>query len=75
MMLDVDDIKQIEEWTNLQLSEVIYDTERDGYPKNGTTTFGDKVMNRNDLIFLIEDYDGNKFGEYLHEKFLISRLK
>ena len=25
-------------------------------------------MNKNDLIFIVEDTDGNKFGEYLHEK-------
>ena len=25
-------------------------------------------MFKNDLIFLVEDTEGNKFGEYLHEK-------
>ena len=27
-----------------------------------------KVMNKEDLIFLVEDTEGNKFGQYLHSR-------
>ena len=66
--LAMNETKQLLEWTNKKYAEVIYDTDRDGYPKDETTTFGETIMNRNDLIFIVEDYDGNKFGEYLHSK-------
>ena len=60
--------KQLEQWANKKCSEVIFDTDRDGYPKNKSSTFRDKVMNKNDLIFFVEDENGNRFSEYLHSK-------
>ena len=67
-IVSTEEFNQLEGWTSLKCSNVVCDTEKDGYPKDNTTTFGDKVINKNDLIFLIEDTEGNKFGEYLHEK-------
>ena len=66
MMLDENEKKQIEEWTNKKCSEIVYDTDRDGYPKDNTTMFEDKVKGKGNLIFVIEDTNNNKFGGYLN---------
>ena len=63
---DFKEIVQLQSWTELQVDEIVYDTDKDGYPDDNS--FGEKIMNRNDLLFIIEDDDGNKFGEYLHAK-------
>ena len=65
---DLKEIVQLQSWTQKQVAEIVYDTDKDGYPQNRSTIFGEKIMNRNDLLFIIEDNDGNKFGEYLHAK-------
>ena len=56
----------MENWTSKKCTEIVYDTNRDGYPKDNTNTFEMKVKNRSNLIFIVEDTNGNKFGGYLN---------
>ena len=55
--------KQLEEWTGLQCSEVLFDSDYDNWSE-GTSVFDDKLFKKEHLIFLIEDEDGEKFGYY-----------
>ena len=55
-----------EEWRNKKCLEVLFDTERNGYPKDNTTIFEDKVKGKGNLIFVIEDTNNNKFGGYVN---------
>ena len=63
--LTKEEMKQLEEWTNKKCLEVIFDSNVDDWSQD-TSVFNLKVMNKSDLIFLIEDTNGNKFGEYIH---------
>ena len=62
-----DEAEQLEQWTNLEIGDVIFDSEKDDWNIN-TSVFGDKVMNRKSLIFIVEDTSGNKFGCYTTRK-------
>ena len=63
--LDIKEIQQIEIWSNKQIGELIFDTKKDN--QNGKeSVFVDKVFNKPNLIFVIEDTEGNKFGGYSH---------
>ena len=58
--------KQIENWTSLHCSEVVFDSNKDDW--NSIEPFKSKIFNRSQLIFLIEDEKGQKFGGYIHAK-------
>ena len=56
--------EQIEEWTRMECSHIIFDSDIDDWDHQ-TSVFDLKVFNRNNLIFLIEDTQHNKFGGYV----------
>ena len=62
--ISTEEKKQLEAWTNKKCSEVLFDSNKDDWSKK-TSVFDDKVMNKSNLVFLIEDTDNNKFGYYL----------
>ena len=64
--LNDEEINQLEEWTNKKCEEVIFDSDIDGYPTMGSTTFTDRINGKGMLIFLIEDEKGQKFGGYIN---------
>ena len=66
MMLENKEMKQIEEWTNKKYSEVIFDSDKDDWSEN--EPFKSRVLNKSNLIFLIEDFEGQKFGGYINAK-------
>ena len=57
--------KQLEDWTNLQCGEIIFDSEKDHWKIN-KSDFDDKIIGKKQLAFIIEDEDGEKFGYYLN---------
>ena len=63
--------EQLEEWTKLKCGEVLFNSDVDDWGMN-TSVFGDRVVERRNLIFVIEDTENNKFGYYLNTK--ISRI-
>ena len=63
-MLEHDEQQQIESWTKKKCDEVIFDSDQDDWGRN-TSVFDDKVINRSNLVFVIEDTDDNKFGGYI----------
>ena len=58
--------KQLEEWTGKKCLEILFDMKQDGYPKNDSTIFQDKIFNRSHLVILIEDTMNNKYGYYFN---------
>ena len=57
-------IHQLEEWTELQCSDILYDTEVDSWAVN-TCELNERIIGKKQITFLIEDEDGEKFG-YFH---------
>ncbi|BFU23673.1 trichohyalin, putative [Entamoeba histolytica] len=60
-------IKQIEEWTNKKVGNVIFDSGIDSW-KEDTSVFDKRIMNKEHIIIIIEDSKGNKFGGYVNSK-------
>ncbi|EMD49145.1 Hypothetical protein EHI5A_130390, partial [Entamoeba histolytica KU27] len=60
-------IKQIEEWTEKRISNILFDSDKDDWNKS-TSVFEERIMNKEHIMILIEDEDGNKFGGYVNEK-------
>ncbi|BFU19004.1 predicted protein [Entamoeba histolytica] len=60
-------IKQIEEWTERKIGNILFDSSKDNWNKN-TSVFGERIMNKQHIIIIIEDSDGNKFGGYVNSK-------
>ena len=57
--------KQLEEWTGLQCSDIVFDSNVDNW-KQHTSVLNDRIIGKKQLVFLIEDTDGEKFGYYLN---------
>ena len=60
-------IEQLEEWTNLQCSEFVFDSEIDSWA-DYVSNFAKCIIGKSKLIFLIEDTDNELFGYYLNTK-------
>ena len=63
--LNGDQVKQLEEWTGLECGEILFDSTVDDWAMR-TSVFDERIIGRKQLIFLIEDEDGEKFGYYLN---------
>ncbi|BFU26111.1 trichohyalin, putative [Entamoeba histolytica] len=64
---DTSYIKQIEEWTNRKVGNILFDSDVDDW-KEDILIFDKRIINKEHIIILIEDEDGNKFGGYVNEK-------
>ena len=60
-------IKQIEEWSSTTFKEVVFDSDIDDWSKD-TSTFDQKIFNREKLTFIMEDTEGNVFGGFVNAK-------
>ena len=57
--------KQLEEWTGLKCHVILFDTKYDNWRRN-KTNFNDQIVGKRQLIFLIEEENGERFGYYLN---------
>ena len=57
-------MKQLEEWTDKKCEKVIFDSTKDNWSQN-SSVFDSKVINKSNLMFVIEDTNRNKFGGYV----------
>ena len=62
--LKENEIKQLEDWTGLKCSEIVFDSRFDNWDIN-TSTFNKKLLEKNQLLFIVEDEDCELFGYYL----------
>ena len=60
------EMKKLEQWTGKKCNEVIFDSNKDNWSEN-SSVFDDRILNKRNLIFLIEDARNNKFGGYINE--------
>ncbi|BFU25531.1 trichohyalin, putative [Entamoeba histolytica] len=60
-------IKQIEEWTEKRINNILFDSDIDDWNRN-TSVFEERIINKEHIIIIIEDEDGNKFGGYVNSK-------
>ena len=60
-------MKQLEEWSELKCSDIVFDSNVDKWNVN-TSKFNERIIGKKQLVFLIEDEDGEKFGYYLNTK-------
>ena len=56
-------MKQIEDWTGLKYGNILFDSEIDNWERY-TSVFNDRIVGKKQLIFLIEENEGEKFGYY-----------
>ncbi|BFU24518.1 predicted protein [Entamoeba histolytica] len=60
-------IEQLEEWTNRKVGNILFDSDIDNWNVN-TSVFNQRIMNKEHIVIIIEDSEGNKFGGYVNEK-------
>ncbi|BFU23362.1 trichohyalin, putative [Entamoeba histolytica] len=62
-----EEINKLEGWTKRKVGDVIFDSDIDDWNKN-TSTFDQKIINKEHLIIIIEIEEGNKLGGYINER-------
>ena len=67
LMLEENEIKKIEEWTEKKCSDVLFDSEKHNWSQN-TSIFDDKIVGKSHFAIVIEDEEKNKFGYYTPKK-------
>ena len=63
--LSITEMIQLEEWTGKKCGEILFDSDKDDWSNN--KIFNQRLINKCNILFLIEDTNGNKFGGYLNE--------
>ncbi|BFU22999.1 TLD, putative [Entamoeba histolytica] len=66
-MNTIEEMLQLEEWTNRKVEDILFDSDKDDWNVN-TSVFDQRIWNKEHIIIIIEDEDGNKFGGYVNEK-------
>ena len=61
------DMKIIEKWCDLLFDKVIFDSDYSNWSIN-TSSFDKHVYNKRNLVFMIEDTEGNVFGGFIKSK-------
>ena len=63
MNMNENEKKQIELWTAMKCSKVLFDTEFDSW-EEGLSILNDRIIGKSNLTFLIESDDNEKFGYF-----------
>ena len=58
-------INQLEKWTGLRCGDIIFDSNVDNWSSR-TSVFYERIREKKQLVFIIEDTDGEIFGYYSH---------
>ncbi|BFU26267.1 predicted protein [Entamoeba histolytica] len=62
-----EEMRKLEEWTNRKVGNILFDSNKDDWKVN-TSVFDQRIMNKEHIIIIIEDTEGNKFGGYVNSK-------
>ena len=57
--------KQIEEWTRMKCSEILFDSDRNDWNQN-SSVFNECIEGKKNIIFIVEDKENNKYGYYFN---------
>ena len=63
--LSYQEIETIEEFCDLTLLDVIFDSEYDNWSVS-KSVFDQKIFGKENLVFVIEDTEGNLFGGFIN---------
>ncbi|BFU24317.1 predicted protein [Entamoeba histolytica] len=66
-MNTMEEMLQIEEWTNRKVGNILFDSDKDNWNRK-TSVFDQRIKNKEHIIIIIEDEEGNKFGGYVNSK-------
>ncbi|BFU26526.1 predicted protein [Entamoeba histolytica] len=66
-MNTMEEMLQLEEWTNRKVFNILFDSDKDDWKVN-TSVFDQRIINKEHIIIIIEDTEGNKFGGYVNSK-------
>ena len=61
----INQFDQLEIWTSLKIGQIVFDSLHDNW-SSGTSVFNERIIGKKQLIFLIEDDNGEKFGYFEH---------
>ena len=64
--LSFNELHQLEEWTQMKHSEIVFDSENDDWDID-TSVFDKRVFEKSNLLFIVEDTTNNTFGYYFNE--------
>ena len=57
--------KQLEEWTGLKCNDIIFDSNKDNCSQY-ISELNERILGKKQLVFLIENDDGERFGFYMN---------
>ena len=66
-MIDCDEVKQLEEWTEKQCGDILFDSDKDNWSLH-TSAFDSKMLGKSHFVIIVEDEEKNKFGYYTPKK-------
>ena len=66
-IVQLEQMKQLEEWNDLQLESILYDSNNERIEKTGTeeSKFHENIIRKENLLFLIESEEGDHFGCFI----------
>ena len=69
-VMTLEEIKQLEELTDLPIDSIVYDSNTEGIEKCGYegSTFQNSVLNKENVIFYFESEEGDRFGYFMKQK-------
>ena len=65
-VLTKEEIQQIEEWSEKEVGEILFESDKDEWTTN--KVLNEHLIGREKIIIVIEDMNGNKFGGYINSK-------
>ena len=63
--LNKNQITTLEEWTSLHYNDILFDSNVDDWSQD-TAMLTERIIGKKQLVFLIQDYHDDKFGEYIN---------
>ena len=65
-LLNEEQINQLEQWTNLRCRDVLFDSNGSNWFERNSELFDDVIKGGKELLFLVQDIVGEKFGFFCH---------
>ena len=63
-IINEEEKQQLEEWTNLKYGNILFDSDSDDW--NDQKVFNSKIFGKKQILLIVEDENGNKFGGYVN---------
>ena len=67
MFLNKQEEMFLRKWSQKKVGEILFDSYKDNWKKGNSTLF-ERINGKKNLLFVIEDVNGNKFGGFVHRE-------